>query len=180
MRLLFLDFDGVLNSDVYFSSSAFLSTVLGHSEAERARMDHAHYLDPSKVAMINALTSLSGVRVVICSSWRQLYSLEELNDILRRRGATFVATAITPRVTGYDPTIPTRAREIMSYLKQMPEPPEAMVALDDEDLEGHVPRHVRPDGALGLQPHHVDACLRFLMTPLPRPRYDSALLNGRG
>jgi hypothetical protein len=37
-----------------------------------------------------------------------------------------------------------------------------MVALDDDDLGGLVPGHIRTSSSLGLEERHVDECVRAL------------------
>lgn len=162
VRLLFLDFDGVLNSDAYFTSPAFLAESRGRSDAAMMLLDHVAHLDPAKLALLNPLVETSGVEVVISSSWRLRYTLEELNAMLGERGALFRAVAVTPRVTEHDPSRPLRAREILAHLRGLSEPPTAVVVLDDDRLDGLVPGHVQVDGAVGLQAHHVASCAAIL------------------
>jgi len=162
VRLIFLDFDGVLNSDIYFASPAFLAATRGLTDAQMMLDDRRYHLDPEKLALVNRLVEVSGARVVVSSSWRLMYSLDELGELLASRGATFRPFAATPRVTEYEPARPLRAREILAYLGALESPPEAMVALDDDNIGAFVPFHVQTDGAAGLLPGHVDACLRLL------------------
>jgi hypothetical protein len=79
-----------------------------------------------------------------------------------RRGATFRVTAATPRVTEHDPARPLRAREILAYLESLSAPCEAVLVLDDDDLRGLVPGHVRVDGAIGLEARQLQRCAEVL------------------
>lgn len=162
MRLLFLDFDGVLNSEAYFASPEFSTVTGGLSDAELMLLDHTHHLDPAKVDLLNHFVETLGVVVVISSSWRLRYTLDELNAMLKERGAAFRAAATTPRVTEHDPARPLRAREILAYLDGLSEPPGAIVVLDDDRLGGFVPGYVAVDGALGLQAQHLELCAEAL------------------
>jgi len=162
MRLLFLDFDGVLNSDAYFASPAFLAVTEGLSDAEVMLLNREYHLDPAKVALLNSLVEMLDLSVVISSSWRLQYSLDELNAMLAARGATFRAVAVTPRVTEHDPVKPLRAREILAYLGHLSVPCEAVVVLDDDHLDGLVPGHVHVDGALGLLAQQLERCTELL------------------
>lgn len=170
VRLLFLDFDGVLNSDAYFASPEFSTLTEGLSEAEVMLLDHAYHLDPAKVALLNRVVETFDVTVVISSSWRFRYMLEELNAMLTERGATFRAAAVTPRVTEHDPARPLRAREILAYLDGLAEPPDAVLTLDDDRLDGLVPGHVLVDGAVGLQEQHLELCAQVLRGSCTEPR----------
>lgn len=162
MRLLFLDFDGVLNSRAYFASEAYRAATRGLTDAEVMLNHHVLHLDPSRLALLNRLVDESGARVVISSSWRLRYSLDEVNALLAARGATFRACDMTPRVTEHDPARPRRAREILAYLDALPVPPEAAVILDDDDLQGFVAGHIPVASSSGLQEHHVEVCLMLL------------------
>jgi hypothetical protein len=162
VRLLFLDFDGVLNSEAYFDAPEFLRATEGLSDAEVMLLGHARHLDPEKVALLNRLVETLGVGVVISSTWRLRYTLDELNALLKQRGATFHATAVTPRVTEHDPSTPLRAREILAYLGSLPAPPDGVVVLDDDRLDGFVPGYVAVDGAVGLEARHLGLCAEVL------------------
>lgn len=162
MRLLFLDFDGVLNSDAYFASPELLATTGGLSDAEVMLLDRERHLDPAKVALVNSLVERFELSVVISSSWRLQYSLDELNALLAKRGATFRAVDVTPRVTRYDPLRPLRAREILAYLERLSEPSEVVVVLDDDRLDGLVPGHVQVDGSVGFSAQQIDQCAELL------------------
>lgn len=165
MRLLLLDFDGVLNGTAHFTSPEFLAATEGLGEAEVMLLARSSHLERAKVVLVNRVVEASGAAVVISSSWRLGYTLDELNEMLASRGASFRAVALTPRVTSYDPSKPLRAREIVSYLDALATPPESVVALDDDDLGGMVPGHIRTESHLGLQEHHVEACLRAFGFP---------------
>ncbi len=157
MKVLFLDFDGVLNS------AAFLA-------AEPGRFDR---LDPAAVARLNAIVGASGAKVVISSSWRVKRSLDELRALLA--GLGFVGEVIdrTPELRGpsYEPACPfaARASEIRAWLGARPEPPSSYVILDDAILEGEGERHVRTDFTRGLLDEHVAQAIDVLREPSEGP-----------
>lgn len=165
MRLLLLDFDGVLNGAAHFTSPEFQAATEGLAEAEVMLLARSIHLERAKVILLNRVVEASGSAVVISSSWRLGYTLDELNEMLTARGASFRAVAVTPRVTSYDPSKPMRVREILAYLDTLATPPDSVVALDDDDLGGMVPGHIRTESDLGLQEHHVEACLRVFGLP---------------
>jgi hypothetical protein len=151
-----------LNSAAYFTSPEFLALTEGLPDAEVMLLGRAYHLEEAKVGILNRIVETSGASVVISSSWRLRHNLDELNEILAERGATFRASAVTPRVTSYEPSLTLRAREILAYIEALDPPPEAIVALDDDDLCGRVPGHLRTDAAFGLEERHVEMCLRIL------------------
>ena len=72
MRVLFLDFDGVLNSE---------SWMLAHPQANFLRA-----LDRSAVALLAEIVSRTQARIVVSSSWRRMYSLNALREVLVEGG----------------------------------------------------------------------------------------------
>lgn len=136
MKLLFLDIDGVLNSNVYMSSDEYLTECnsLGVTPIGREVMDKAHHLhiDPSAIQILNVLVERSEVKVILSSTWRLKYSLEEMNLMFQKRGATFQITGVTPARMSWRP----RGMDIAEYLSSLRkdgEVPEAFVILDDID-----------------------------------------------
>jgi hypothetical protein len=157
MGLLFLDFDGVLNDDAWFAA---LQTR-AMSDAEMMLANRADHLDPSKVSLVNEIVNATRATVIVSSTWRLAYAIEELHALLRSRGATFAVDGVTPRVTEYDPSRPLRAREILAYLAALPTMP-VFAALDDDDLGGLVTGHVRIDGRIGLTRSDAEQAMRLL------------------
>lgn len=79
MRVLFLDFDGVLNSHDWW-------TRRGEAITERAA-DLRREFDPVAVARLNEVTR-DGVQIVVSSSWRYGRSVEQLRKLLVQIGVT--------------------------------------------------------------------------------------------
>lgn len=165
MKLIFLDFDGVLNSLPFLAS-------------EPGRMDR---LDPAAVVRLNAIVARSGAKVVISSTWRLKRSLDELRARLSEVG--FIGEIIdrTPELRErgllYIP-LATRSQEILMFIEGLASPPESFVALDDADLDDIAQNHVKTDFAMGLLDEHVEAALWILgeaaalstKTPASSPR----------
>jgi hypothetical protein len=108
--IVFLDFDGVLHPG---SSS---------------RDEHFMCL-PRFEGVIRKFTN---VRIVISSSWRYYYSLEQLK-------ANF-SNDIRPRIAGFTPLLEgdmprIRHDEIQHYLARLAAPPGSWIAVDDAILE---------------------------------------------
>lgn len=78
MKVIFLDFDGVLNSQQYMESDAYgtgKGLAFGDSQ-----------LDPQCVDRLNRLIEATGAKVVISSSWRHIWSRGEITRMLKQRG----------------------------------------------------------------------------------------------
>jgi hypothetical protein len=91
MKIIFLDFDGVLN----------------HQDWYRRRMDEIrdneifnHYpfyeFDPDSVNQLNRIIELTGAKVVVSSTWRLGRTVSELQEILDKVGFIGEIVDITP------------------------------------------------------------------------------------
>lgn len=145
--VVFLDFDGVLNS------LPFLMGAKGLSPDER--------LDPRNVAYVSRLTMIPKVKVVVSSTWRFGKTLEGLKRILRRRGYKGPVDGMTS--TGMPNA--SRWEEIQDWLKEQARirKVEKFVILDDEGemgpLQGNL---IKTDSRVGLTKEDVDEAIRRL------------------
>ena len=96
--ILFLDIDGVLNSEYYASL---------YTEKEWDSLTYfERHLDNKAIQLINYICDKTKAQVIISSTWRYGRSVEQLQDILNSRGATFKVVDKTPeydiRYRGYE------------------------------------------------------------------------------
>lgn len=96
--ILFLDIDGVLNSEDYASL---------YTEKEWDNLTYfERHLDDKAIQLINYICDSTKAQVIISSTWRYGRSVEQLQDILNSRGATFKIIDKTPeydiRYRGYE------------------------------------------------------------------------------
>lgn len=155
MKVIFLDFDGVLNSEVFFKASG--NRYLPET------------LDRAAVTRLNAMIARTGAKVVVSSTWRLGYSLEQLRDILGRHGFAGEVIGVTPEIRGVDEdgisvTRPSaRGLEIQRWIDDQPAPPETLVILDDEaDMEHLGNRLIRTQFDTGLRDDHVETAVALL------------------
>jgi hypothetical protein len=168
MKILFLDIDGVLNSDVYMASDEYFNAckeagIQNHRSYEVVTKAHHLHIDPAGVKILNDLIAKSGVKVVLSSTWRIRYSLEEMNEMLKSRGATFEVTDKTPAKMSFR----MRGSDIAEYLRDLEEEegivPEAFVILDDRDEFAKLQDHfVLTPEATGITQEHVTKALKIL------------------
>lgn len=162
IKIIFLDFDGVLNSDIYFNSKVFKESTKEMSSEEIMLLSHHTHIDPSAIQILNQLVEKSGAQVVVSSTWRIMYSVEELNAILKSRGATFEIIAATPRYP--DCRVATlRGDEIQGYLDSLNEAPESFVILDDINNMAHLTKFlVLTNDYYGLTIKDMEMALKIL------------------
>lgn len=108
MKVIFLDVDGVLNSDEFFENNTDDS-----------------YIDIKAVKLIKKAIEETGANVVVSSSFRYNQAFKEIEEILLRNGILFEKT---PFINN------ERGREIKQWLSEESEI-EDYVILDDEIFE---------------------------------------------
>jgi hypothetical protein len=145
MKLIFLDIDGVLNSQEFW-----------HRHIAAGGRGGLDGIDQQAVRRLNRLVTVSGAWVILSSFWRW-YGAGAMDELLHQKGATFMLAGCTPWMRGK-----TRGEEIARYLAiaSMEVTPEAFVILDDDDDMGDLTSHlVRTDHCVGLTD---DDCARAL------------------
>ena len=154
MKVVFLDFDGVLNS-------------LEFLQREPGPLDR---LDPVAIAHLNTIVQRSGAHVVISSSWRLSRSSMELRHLLEQLGFAGTIAGCTPDLSGairFADYGFIRCSEIRAWLAQCVQPLEHFVVLDDAELEEIEPNLVRTTFERGLMEEHVSAALQVLRSETP-------------
>ena len=142
--IVFLDFDGVLNSD---RSTQELGT--------RYRFAR------SSVAALNGVLQQSGALLVVSSTWREHWTLRENAEFLERDGV------LPGRVVGKTPTLEReRGLEIDAWLRSVPYSVTSFVILDDrDDMAMHRDRLVQVKPEVGLSQSQAQRAIELLGTP---------------
>lgn len=154
--IIFLDVDGVLNSQVFFFKRKYLREKrerLGHYEFNLEEHDPANEIDPYKVSLLNKIVEATDAKVVVSSTWRRLYSLENLRSFLFQKGFCGEIIGITP--TKYENYRAQREKEIFAWLKKHNKKGKhnSFVVLDDQlfNIDKEFPDNfVRTDAKFGL------------------------------
>lgn len=172
MKLIFLDFDGVLNSRKFLRSDFFRNSTAGLSDAELYLLKYEYMLDPEAIKLVNDLVVRSGAKVVASTSHRTRYSIDEMNTMLKNRGATFEIDAKTPRgMPKKFSQLVDRGDEIQEYLSLLEEVSkteegfvvEGFVILDDHNNMNHLSDHlVLTRDLVGLTSENVEDALKIL------------------
>jgi hypothetical protein len=115
--ILFLDIDGVLNSEGWLARYQGRSLTLPSDAAE--------LLDPAAVDQLERIRAATDCRVVLSSSWRHRLALPAIEALLRGAGFRGVVREQTPQR-------PSRTAEILAWLAEHQAEGVPHVALDDE------------------------------------------------
>lgn len=162
MKLVFLDFDGVLNGceSPTARANADPTLVPGSVPWCAAQLDH------DKVERLNTILERTGAYVVITTSWKAAESFDLLCHILRFKGLKgFILGAIEHIGRDKEGVFYYRADEIEHWLDHV-KGVESYVVLDDLDMYQLTPRHVKTETEVGLQDEHVERAIQLLGTPV--------------
>lgn len=163
MKYIFLDIDGVFNSSEYDKSERYLLETVGMSDAEIMLIAHHTHIDPEAVKVFNDLVARSGAVVVLSSTWRAKYSVDEMNEMLKGRGATFKVSAATPILFGKLSARIPRGKEIAHFLRLLETPPESFVIIDDHDDMLQLKKNlVQTNVKFGITKDDVEKALKIL------------------
>jgi hypothetical protein len=143
-RIVFLDFDGVLNSE--------------HSAQE---LGTRYRFARSSVDALNDVLRQSDALIVITSTWKANWTLRENAEFLERDGV------LPGRVVGKTPTLELeRGLEIESWLRSAPYPVASFVILDDrDDMAMHRQRLVQVSPQVGLSQTEAQRAIELLAVP---------------
>lgn len=151
MKVIFLDVDGVLNSDEYFDS-------IQGKDIQGIEQD----VDIQKIVLLQKAVEETGARVVLTSSWRYKKAGEELRELLTRYG---ILTDVTPLLQN------ERGLEIKQWLVENEEVVDYVIVDDevfasfDEELLQRLIRISNENGRSygdGLQEKDVQEIIRRL------------------
>ncbi len=146
MKMIFLDIDGVLNSEMYYRS------------VDRT-IKNWNRFDPSVVDMITKLVEEFSVKIVISSTWR-FGAIKMLNDELIKSGLNKYLHIDwkTPQIYPSH-----RGTEIKMWLDKHPEVKNYLILDDDMNvLEEQVRHFVRTDLKNGMQEDHFRKAIEVL------------------
>ena len=110
-KLIFLDIDGVLNSQLYAEKH-----IKEDNESNTSVKYPMSEIDPISVGFLNGLIEDTGAEVVISSTWRFGHTIEELQNILEQRGFKGKIIGFTPDLHSKEPAA-LRGNEIYKWME---------------------------------------------------------------
>lgn len=158
-KYLFLDIDGVLNSNFYIWNF--------RKKNGRESNRDTDMIDEKRVAIFNSLFVLQpDLKVILSSSWRFLHSPSDMTSILKEKGY------IGPDIIDETPSLASqRGNEVIDWLKTNIANPNdelySFAALDDNSdfdiMRGFL---IQTNGDYGIQEKHIKALNRLLSQEL--------------
>jgi len=144
MRVIFLDVDGVLNTQDIIHN------------ADRSKHWSETHLDPERIALLDQIVERTGAVCVLSSSWRILVPVDDFEQLLAARG-------FRGRIIDRTGSCGNRGNEIRDWLLEHPEV-ERFAVLDDDsqDMEAVKDHLVLTSFERGLEPKHVEEVIKRL------------------
>lgn len=147
MKIIFLDFDGVINDTFYVHKAVDEGRVI--LDAGLKHESDRFMLDPQRISILNDILAKTGANVVISSSWRNIYNLGELRKFLVDRGFNY-PERIIDETPSTKPVLYNRGELIRMWLDNHPEVTKH-VAIDDMPSAGKAGvKLIKTDSWLGL------------------------------
>lgn len=144
MKILFLDVDGVLNAiEDWIEMKLYPEETLNRT---------CEVISRAKMAMLQNVVAETDCKIVLSSTWRRLYTLDEFHEVLAMRGWTL------PRETFIDVTCSVasgyRGHEVQIWLDENKEKlgvTNICIVDDDGDFQTELrPYFVQTNGRIGM------------------------------
>ena len=144
MKVLFLDIDGVLNSEHWFINRPEKGGLYTQ-------------VDPHAVAILNRVIKETKCSIVVSSTWRKVHK-EDTIPVLTSAGLVYSGS------WNYTPILhKKRGYEIQQYLSEHPEIVSYAIIDDDSDmLPEQLPYFVQSDWKTGLDNTRADKLIEIL------------------
>ena len=174
MKVLFLDIDGVLNSENWFAYRIYcvknnmVNILMNFVDTDDRNIKHKlTMLDDRAIANLNRIIEETGCKVVLSSSWRSSIESENIftRNLLKLKGFKYEFYDVTPRLWFSDFSI-RRGEEIKFWLDKESEKHEieSFVILDDDSdmLPEQMNNFIHVDGQVGLTDRDVLTAIKIL------------------
>lgn len=150
-RIIFLDFDGVLNTEYYQGLLQF--------QGKQWQDQYGAFFDPRAVRQLKRVIDTTGVDIVVESSWKYL-GLEAMQELWRVRDLPGRVIDITPSLTGNA----SKGEGISVWLSEYATPDTRYVIIDDEYvvLDAQIPYFILTNPYEGLTEEQANRAISIL------------------
>ena len=159
MKVIFLDVDGVLNSENFYRK---------RGAPDYRFEDEPPYplceFDPESIKLLNQIIEKTKAKIVVSSTWRIGRTVEELKTLFKSvgiEGDVIDRTDVLRDRKGYDEVV--RGTEIKRWQDQFPEVENYIIIDDDNDmLPEHQKNFIKTSFWTGLTPELVEESITIL------------------
>lgn len=161
MKLVFLDFDGVLNSAEWIKSTGARLTTSKGVEG------YIPMFDPAAVERLNTITDATGAAIVFSTSWRLILSHADLYELMKLIGARGNILGQTPINLDFCAetygAVQERWQEIEAFVVANYAAIERFVILEDDcDMSRFGEAAIMTDHKVGLTDEDVQRAISIL------------------
>jgi len=158
-KVIFLDVDGVLNSEKYHV--ALHQRILNKELSEDdLKFDHTLLaVDPQAVKLLNRITTETRAKIILSSTWRSGKNLVELRDLFNLWGITGACIGRTQDYRGRK-----RGYEIEEVLEHLSDRIDKWCIIDDDDdmLDNQQDHFFRTNWEVGLTEELTNKIINYL------------------
>lgn len=150
-KIIFLDFDGVLNTEYYQGLLQF--------QGKQWQDQYGAFFDPRAVRQLKRVIDTTDADIVVESSWKYL-GLEAMQELWRVRNLPGRVIDITPSLTDNA----SKGEEIAAWLSEYATPDTRYVIIDDEYvvLDSQIPYFILTNPYEGLTEEQADRAISIL------------------
>lgn len=150
-KIIFLDFDGVLNTEYYQGLLQF--------QGKQWQDQYGAFFDPRAVRQLKRVIDTTGADIVVESSWKYL-GLEAMQELWRVRDLPGRVIDITPSLTGNA----SKGEGISAWLSEYATHDTRYVIIDDEYvvLDAQIPYFILTNPYEGLTEEQADRAMLIL------------------
>lgn len=171
MRVVFLDIDGVLNTDKNYRDWRAAIKADGTSPEDMLSPHTKLLFEKRCVDVLNTITDVTKAHIVVSSSWRKIYEdprRPELHfsDLVALLKEVDVAAPILGKTPAdlprkFSELIP-RGREIQAWLARNQDVDKFVILDDEEDMIHLKNRYVQTDARVGLSSKDAERAIKLL------------------
>lgn len=159
MKVIFLDVDGVLNSEKFYRKRG-APDYRFEDEPEYPLCE----FDPEAVELLNKIIEETGAKIVVSSTWRIGRTVGELIRLFREvgiEGYVIDRTGVLRDRKEYEKVV--RGTEIKTWLDQFPEVESYIIIDDDNDMLPEQQKNfIKTSFWVGLTPELVEKSIKIL------------------
>ena len=150
-KIIFLDFDGVLNTEYYQGLLQF--------QGKQWQDEHGAFFDPKSVRQLKRIIDATGADIVVESSWKYL-GLEAMRELWRVRNLPGKVIDITPSLTDNA----SKGEGIAAWLSEHAMSDARYVIIDDEYvvLDAQIPFFIWTNPYEGLTEEQANRAISIL------------------
>lgn len=159
MSILFLDFDGVLNSTV-FTKSVFTDNFFVRQENEDPVEFDKKRLDPKAIQLLNQIVEATRCTIIVSSAWRVGSNRHYLHWLLVSLGFKGYIWGCTPHLPGENRS--KEIKEALKWLKAEGFDTSRYAILDDVNIYDHKGHFIEVSEHTGLTEADVAKAIDIL------------------